>query len=301
MNEVEQAKILCVDDEPSILESLERTLRKRFQVFTALSSQQGKDQLSQNPDIAVIISDHRLGVDLGVDFLNDCQNLSPLASRVLVSGQVDLKSLEEAINSAKIHKFILKPWENDQLLVHILEAYHTHRELVEKDRLQKLSITDPITQLTNHRFFQEKIRIEFDKAKKRDTSLSLIMIDVDHFKKFNDRFGHPEGDRFLAAVAGALKMVTPPGGSLSRYGGEEFALVLPHMGSQQALGVAEELRQQVLKTNYNNYPLSISLGVASYPQHAMSVDELIISADQSLYQAKRRGRNQTVVGLSFQP
>ncbi len=299
MNQNEKPKVLCVDDEPSILDSLQRTLRRRFEVLIALNAQHAREILQSQPDITVIISDHRLGADLGVEFLNHAQKMLPMASRVLLSGQMDLKSIEEAINSAKIHKFILKPWENDQLLVHVIEAYKTHKEMLEKERLQKLSITDPITHLTNHRFFQEKIRIEWDKAKNKNLPLSLIMIDVDHFKKFNDRFGHPEGDKFLALVAATLKNVTPLEASLSRYGGEEFALILPEAASPKALEVAEKLRNEILMTNFNNYPLSISLGVATYPQHASSIDELILSADQSLYQAKRRGRNQTVVGLSF--
>ena len=208
--------------------------------------------------------------------------------------------MEEAINSAKIHKFIAKPWENDQLLLQIIEAFKTHKQLVEQEQLKILSITDPVTQLTNHRFFQEKIRLEWDKSRQKDTPLSLVMIDIDHFKKFNDRFGHPEGDRFLTHVAETLKATCPEGSSLSRYGGEEFSLILPRCDSQNALLAAEALRKSILETNYNNYPLSISLGVATYPDHASSVNELILSADQSLFQAKRRGRNQTVVGLAYQ-
>jgi len=300
MIEDKPAKILCVDDEPDILEALERTLRRRFRVLCAESSDAAKLLLQNNPDVSVIVCDHFLGSQTGVDFLAESQKLSPLASRVLLSGQIELKSLEEAINSAKIHKFIAKPWENDQLLLQIIEAFKTHKQLVEQEQLKILSITDPVTQLTNHRFFQEKIRLEWDKSRQKDTPLSLVMIDIDHFKKFNDRFGHPEGDRFLTHVAETLKATCPEGSSLSRYGGEEFSLILPRCDSQNALLAAEALRKSILETNYNNYPLSISLGVATYPDHASSVNELILSADQSLFQAKRRGRNQTVVGLAYQ-
>lgn len=293
-------KILCVDDEESILDSLERTLRRRFQVLTAHSIEMALARIQANPDISVIISDHIIGNSRGVDFLVQTIQTIPEASRVLLSGQIDMKAIEEAINSAKIHKFILKPWENDQLLLQAVEAFRIHNRLVEREKLKKLSITDPVTQLTNHRFFQEKIRLEWDKHKRKERPLTLIMIDIDHFKKFNDRFGHPEGDRYLQLVAETLQNLSPPLGSLSRYGGEEFALVLPETTSKEALRVAESLRTSILETSFKDYPLSISLGVATAPEHAASVDELIISADQSLYQAKRRGRNQTVVGLNFQ-
>lgn len=293
-------KILCVDDEQDILDSIERTLRRRFNVLTSVNTIDAFGMIQDNPDITVIISDHILGNDRGVDFLNKTRDHLPHASRVLLSGQIEMKSLEEAINTAKIHKFIMKPWENDQLLLQIMEAHKTHKSSEEKEKLKILSITDPVTQLTNHRFFQEKIRLEWDKSQRKNLPLSLIMMDIDHFKKFNDRFGHPDGDKFLALVANTLQQNVPEAASLSRYGGEEFALIIPKTTSPEALTIAESLRMAILQTSYKNFPLSISLGVATAPDHASSVNELILSADQSLYQAKRRGRNQTVVGLSFE-
>ncbi len=300
MNKVELPKILCVDDEVGILDSLKRTLRQRFNVLTTSTTHEAFTLLENHEDICVIVSDYLLGAEKGVDFLLKTSKSKPLASRVLISGQIDMKALEEAINTAKIHKFILKPWENEELVLHIVEAYKLHKSLVEKQRLEKLAITDPVTHLTNHRFFQEKVRLEWDKAKRDSSQMSLIMIDIDHFKKFNDRFGHPEGDQFLHKVANTLQDNIPPHSSLSRYGGEEFALILPKTSSPMALQVAEKLRMSILETSFKSFPLSISLGVATAPEHANSVDELIISADQSLYQAKRRGRNQTVVGLNFE-
>lgn len=297
--ETEKPKVLCVDDELGILDSLERTLRRRFDVLLANDTIDAFHLIENNPNLAVVISDHIMGSENGVDFLSRVKDVLPNCSRVLLSGQIDMKSMEDAINTAKIHKFIMKPWENDQLLLQVVESYKTHKTLEEKARLQTLAITDPVTQLTNHRFFQEKLRLEWDKYAQSKKPLSLIMIDIDHFKKFNDRFGHPEGDKILALVASEIKSGVPDFGSISRYGGEEFSVILPNTTSEGALQVAEKLRLQVLNTAFNNYPLSISLGIATAPQHANSVDELIISADQSLYQAKRRGRNQTVVGLSF--
>jgi diguanylate cyclase (GGDEF)-like protein len=298
--ETEKPKVLCVDDELGILDSLERTLRRRFDVLLASDTIDAFNLIEQNTDIAVVISDHILGSDRGVDFLTQVKKTLPTSARVLLSGQIDMRSMEDAINDANVHKFIMKPWENDQLLLNIVEAYKTHKTLVEKEKLHTLAITDPVTQLTNHRFFQEKLRLEWDKAQKSKKPLSLIMIDIDHFKKFNDRFGHPEGDKILALISAELQSATPDFATISRYGGEEFAVILSNTTSEAALMSAEKLRSQVLQTSFHDYPLSISLGVATSPQHANSVDELIISADQSLYQAKRRGRNQTVVGLSFE-
>lgn len=299
--DIDLPKILCIDDDEDILDSLARTLRRRFSVYTAATVQRALLLFDAGHEFTVIICDQRLNQQNGLDFLKEVKTLSPFSSRVLLSGQVDLKTLEAAVNESIIHKFIMKPWESDHLLLHIMEGYRTHQNMLEKAQLKILSITDPITQLTNHRFFQEKIRLEWDKLIKNENKLSLILIDIDHFKKFNDRYGHPEGDRCLALVADKLKATIPKGASLSRYGGEEFALILPNCTSLDALTLAEKLRGSILQLSFNSFPLSISLGVATAPEHASSVDELIISADQSLYQAKRRGRNQTVVGLGIAP
>ena len=293
------AKVLCVDDEEGILEALERTLRKRFEVFTAASPEEGKAIFESEEDIAIVVSDYIMGPKNGVEFLSQIKKINPNTSRVLLSGQIEIKSMEEAINKAKIHKFIMKPWDNEHLLIQVVEAYKHHKLLVEKEKLKALSITDPITQLTNHRFFQEKLRIEWDKHTKNKDQLSLIIADIDHFKRYNDRFGHPEGDKVLAQVAEKLRNSLPENASISRYGGEEFTIILSQTNSQAAHKVAEALRLVIASESFGNYPLSISLGVATSPEHASSVNELIISADQSLYQAKRRGRNQTIVGLPF--
>jgi len=295
-----RTKILCVDDEKSILESLERTLRGRYAVLTSLDPVEALSILEEQDDIAVVISDHMMSPMDGVQFLSRAKKIRPHTSRVLLSGEIDIRSMETAINNANVHKFVMKPWDNQPLLVHLLEAVRHHQTLLEKDRLKMLSITDPITQLTNHRFFQENLRMEWTKHQKNNDELSVVFIDIDHFKRFNDKFGHPEGDKVLTKVATRLKSELPPGASLSRYGGEEFALVLSDTDSAGALKVAENLRQAIAQETFEHYPLSISLGIATSPRHASSVNELIISADQSLYHAKRRGRNQTIVGIPIE-
>ena len=298
MSQTQLPKVLCIDDELSILEALQRTLHNRFEVHTAQTPEQAEELIKTCPDMAVVICDQNIGSHKGLNVLKKWRKERPLTSRVLLSGEINLKSLEMAINDNIIHKFVSKPWENDHMLIQVVEALGIHRNLVENAQLKKLSVTDPITQLTNHRFFQEKLRLEWEKHKKKQTPLSLIMIDIDHFKKFNDRFGHPEGDKCLAHVADCLVNSLPANTSISRYGGEEFSVILPNCTSPEALILGESVRQQVLNSSFQNFPLSISLGIATSPEHANSLDELILSADQSLFQAKRRGRNQTVVGLA---
>ncbi|MCB0406855.1 MAG: diguanylate cyclase [Bdellovibrionales bacterium] len=288
-------KILCVDDEPGVLESLSRLLKKDFQVFTALSGEQGIEVAKANPDLAVIVSDYRMPGMNGVLFLREMKTLCPTAARTILSGQIDIHEISNAINTAEIHRFFLKPWENDYLKLQIHEAVQTHINLSEKTHFKYLSITDPITGLTNHRFFQDQLR----KTISENQLVSLIMLDVDHFKSFNDRYGHPEGDQLLSEISQTLLDLMHAEGTASRYGGEEFSLILPNFTAEQAFKYGETLRQKISKKPMRGPGreafVSVSLGIATYPTHANSPEELIEKADKALYLSKGQGRNKTTI------
>jgi len=165
------------------------------------------------------------------------------------------------------------------------------------DRLQRLSVTDGLTGLTVHRHFQSRLDEELKRAERYREPLSLIMSDIDHFKNFNDTWGHLAGDAVLKAVAGALKLGLGPSEMAVRYGGEEFVLVLPRHTKEMALARAEALRETVkaLRVDTESAPerlsVTISLGVASYPEDAMTKIGLIDMADGALYQSKKGGRD----------
>lgn len=286
--------MLCIDDDQNILEALHRDLRHNFDVVLAKSFEEAKAAFSQN--ITIVICDYNLPSITGLEILKWIKDTHPTVLRVLLTGEVGLSDVSLAVDSSLIHKFILKPWEPELLRLHMQEAVSTLRLLNERDKFKELSITDPVTELTNHRFFQEKFRLEILKAKQTKTALSLIMIDVDHFKILNDQFGHPRGDQILAMIAQCLSSQMKPHYSLSRYGGEEFAVVLPKTPAPFAFAMAETLRKSVLQIPSLEFRLSISLGVASYPEHGLDADEVLAVADQALYTAKRRGRNMTVLG-----
>ncbi len=288
-------RILCIDDDQNILDALRRDLRDTFQILTASNFDEAKTCLAE--DIALVICDYNLPSITGLEILNWIKEHFPSTMRILLTGEVGLEGISSAIESNLIHKFILKPWEPSLLKLHMTEAVGTHRLLSERDKFKELSITDPITDLTNHRFFQEKLRIELQKAKSTKSPLSLIMLDVDHFKILNDQFGHPRGDQILTMIAQSMASHMKPQYSLSRYGGEELAVFLPPVASPAAFTFAETLRNSVLNLPTINFRLSISLGVATYPEHGLDADELIAVADQALYSAKRQGRNMTIVGV----
>lgn len=295
----ERPKILCVDDEPGVLQSLQRLFKDSFQVLVASDAEEGLQQADAHRDLAVLLSDYRMPGKTGIEFLRSARSLVPHAARAILSGQMDIKDVSEAINKAEIHRFLLKPWENDYLRLQMFELLQLHASLLEKNHLHLLSITDPVTRLTNHRYFQDRLREEIEKSKVSKIPLSLIMVDVDHFKSFNDRYGHPEGDRLLAEIAQQIDSQTGPSGIASRYGGEEFGVLLPGVDTFEALRRADQIRQAVEKNpfkgplGYRAY-VTVSLGVASYPLHADNATDLVQFADKALYQAKRQGRNQTV-------
>lgn len=294
-------KILCVDDEPFILEALERMFKGDFEVLTAASPVRGLELLRTNSECAVILSDYQMPDMNGVDFLRAARALAPLSARAILSGQIDLHQISAAINQADIHKFILKPWENNHLRVQMLEAVQIHQTLSERAHFELLSITDPVTELSNHRHFQTRWREELARAaNSTEGKAALVIFDVDNFKGFNDRFGHPEGDFLLRTVAMQLKRFASEDGLVARYGGEEFTLILPGRDADDAALMAETIRAAFERTPISG-PMSsrayitLSGGIASFPEHGTDPAELIEIADRALYQAKRQGRNQVAV------
>jgi len=293
-------KLLCVDDEPFILHSLERIFKDQFQVLTSESPAKALEILKDNLDCAIVLSDYRMPEMNGIEFLRKVRSLTPLASRAILSGQIDLAQISDAINHSDIHKFFLKPWENEYLSLQMQEALQMHRTLREKAHYEQLAITDPVTQLTNHRFFQDQLRLELRKATDNNAPLSLVIIDVDHFKSFNDRFGHPEGDRLLYKIAQFLQTIVANKGFVSRYGGEEFTLILPGFNPTEAVQFTDEIRARFERTSLagpSSSPafVTVSSGLASFPAHGTTAAELIEAADRALYQAKRQGRNQVAI------
>jgi diguanylate cyclase (GGDEF)-like protein len=293
-------KLLILDDEPGTLDALERLLRRHFRVFKTTHAVEALSLLENHADLAVILSDQRMPEVNGIDFLKTAKMKVPNAVRALLSGQINMEDLVIAINEGLMHRLLMKPWYNSYLQVQLQECVQQHRLLAERDSLQKLSITDPITQLTNHRYFQDQLRVEVERAKRHGREFSLMMLDLDHFKQFNDKWGHPFGDRVLNGVGSLLSAVVRNIDSVSRYGGEEFVIILPDTPLSSALEVADRLRKKVSDHVWNLDPtgnpvrISMSIGVATFPHHGQTPSDLIENSDKAMYVAKSRGRNRVI-------
>jgi diguanylate cyclase (GGDEF)-like protein len=164
------------------------------------------------------------------------------------------------------------------------------------DRMEELAITDGLTGLFNHRYFQESFQQELERAERQKQTLSLLILDIDHFKGFNDSFGHPAGDFVLKSLAQLLKKNARKIDILARYGGEEFAALLPGVDKKGARKTAERWRRNTERSAFKSlgqsFAITLSIGYATYPADGQSKMDLVEKADRGLYDAKENGRNQ---------
>lgn len=161
----------------------------------------------------------------------------------------------------------------------------------------RLATTDGLTELYNHRYFQEQMRMQVEQSKRYNSNFSLIIIDIDYFKRFNDTFGHQSGDAVLRQVAFTLKKNVRATDIVCRYGGEEMSIILPNTGKDEAFSTAEKICRRVAEKKFKlsgdkESNVTISLGVATFPFDGEEASSIIDTADKRLYNAKHNGRNQ---------
>ena len=194
---------------------------------------------------------------------------------------------------------------------HITGSAAIVRDVTEEKRLeaelQRLAVTDGLTGLYNRRHFDDVMQSEFRRARRYQTDFSVILLDVDHFKQFNDTHGHDCGDRVLQAIGAVLREVAARqrpvagvhagvAGIACRYGGEELAMVLPEQANDEAASVAETLRLEIEALRVDGMHVTASMGVATYSASHAQASDIVASADEALYRAKKAGRNCVVVG-----
>lgn len=169
------------------------------------------------------------------------------------------------------------------------------------------SHTDSLTNLWNHGFFQQTLTQEIQRANDEKAKMSLLIIDIDNFKKLNDTYGHQNGDIVLIELANILKESAREKDYVCRYGGEEFSIILSQTSKEQGYVIAERIRERIAQHNFkeisllSNLSVTVSIGLSTYPDDAVSKSELIAKADKSMYVAKFGGKNQTCVAESNNP
>ncbi len=311
-SEERKFRILVVDDVPVNIQ-LQRAYLEAMG-YDVLEAEDGLQALEiahkEHPDLILL--------DVMMPNMNGfevCQRLKgdPATQFIPVVMVTALNEVSDRIRGieAGADDFISKPFNKLELLARVrslLRVKQLHDELEEKirelerarEKLQELAITDGLTGLYNYRYFRERLLNEVARAERHGLNLSVVMMDIDFFKHYNDTHGHPAGDEVLRVIGEILRRNVRKIDVAARYGGEEFALILVETSGPNARLVADKLRKLV-----ENYPfphreeqpngrLTISAGVATYPEDGGNAEELIAAADQYLYEAKKTGRNRVI-------
>ncbi|MDD5687920.1 MAG: sensor domain-containing diguanylate cyclase [Elusimicrobia bacterium] len=196
------------------------------------------------------------------------------------------------LDSDKENRFTQEDMSIISILVNVAEMTVENLTLLEKTK--ELSIIDGLTGVYVRKFFDERLQEEMTRASRFKTLLCLILCDIDHFKKFNDTYGHQKGDEVLKQFSHVLKQVCRETDVVARYGGEEFAVILPETSKDVCVKIAETIRTEFQKETIEGQPVTVSLGISSYPDDANEHHQLIRRADERLYKAKMSGRNRTI-------
>lgn len=211
---------------------------------------------------------------------------APLRSRDNITGAIIVTKNKPAKEFSNSSRRLLATFANHS-------AVAIENTLLYK-KTQLLSVTDGLTGLYNHRYFQERMQIELSRAQRYDLNFSLIMIDVDNFKDINDTYGHLIGDELLIKVSLHLKKTVRESDAVARYGGDEFVILLPETAKKDAMVVGERIRVDLIERKIGgNIGVHVSAGVSAYPDDGVYSQDIIKKADDALYRAKQEGRNRT--------
>jgi diguanylate cyclase (GGDEF)-like protein len=292
-------------------EEIRGTLMERLQdtgYFTDVAPN-GKDAIDKVKEFFynIAVVEVELPDMMGLDFLKMIKSIHPDTSVIFMTGKPSLENSVDALN-AGADAYMMKPLNIEELMGHIGDALNRQRAIIETRELlfaerkkrefyQYLSIIDGLTDLYNHRHFHELLTQEVARSVRYDHPLSLLMVDIDDFKRFNDSFGHPAGDKALQGIARLFRENCRRVDYICRYGGEEFAVITPETSGKNAIHLARRLVSKVREMKIPIYEstieegLTISIGLAGYPTDAKTKEELILKADKYLLEAKKAGKD----------
>jgi diguanylate cyclase (GGDEF)-like protein len=303
-------RILVVQDEPTVAADIHNLENLRYTVVAVTAS--GKDAISiaseKRPDLVLMDITLRDGIT-GFRVTEAIQQQLDIPV-VFLTTQSERRTLLRAMRTEP-YGYILKPYGTAELQVAIEMALCHYRKNCERSRanaaliadLRQQAFRDPLTGLYNRRYMKESLDQQFSRAARHHQPLALIMLDLDHFKHFNDRFGHAAGDCVLRQLGSLLIGQFRSEDIVCRYGGEEIVIILSdtsfEWAHQAAVRLCDTLRQYEIP--FDGHPLgslTVSLGVAAFPDHASTPDALLQKVDAALYQAKHAGRDRVVAAAS---
>ena len=290
-------RILIVDDDLSILDTMHEFLQMSgFETMVAASAEEALAVLAKNR-MAVVITDILLPGMNGLA-LTDRIKRDFNADVIVMTGYSSEYSYEEAIRKGA-SDFVFKPVRFEELLLRLKRVLNERRMNQERqqmlEELKKLSITDGLTQLYNSRHFYAQLKGEIERFNRYGHKLSLLLLDIDNFKDFNDTYGHLQGDKILVRIGHIIRTCLRKMDTAYRYGGEEFTIILPGTPGGEARTVAERLRAAVENEHFSHGATSgpaitISIGVTQYRREE-PIASFVQRADKAMYLSKTAGRN----------
>ncbi len=300
-------RILMVDDDENIRETMADIVRENnYTVDTASSVEMALELISKHT-YNVVVSDLKMGDRQGLELVDPVHERNPGTAFLLMTGQGTMETALEAIKKG-VNEYLLKPLQPADLLHKLEVLLETQQLQMEKDmlmkevmesnvKLQEITRIDELTQVLSRRCLFEVLYGELQRAKRQKTLISLFMCDVDGFKRYNDTYGHVEGDKLLRTIADILKTTVRQFlDQVFRYGGDEFAIVLPGVDEPIARDVAERILKNVVE-KVGPFNVGISIGGVCYSgsQTEINVNELIDIADKKLYEGKKAGKGRFVI------
>ena len=288
-----KGKVLIVDDAPDTLEIIERLFHyEGYDVLIASTGEEGVKKFEkENPEV-VLMDINLPGID-GTEALRRIRTINPQQCVVMLTAFATVDNAIQALKEGA-SDFVKKPFENDHLIHIVNQCFEKHKTLKEKENLEeevrRLSITDDLTGLYNHRHFFKTLEAELVRLKRQKTSLSLMMFDIDNFKSYNDYYGHLEGDKVLKKIGEIVShSIRYNVDSGYRYGGDEFAVLLIGASVDQATAIAERIRSLIEQAEFRKNT-TVSIGLCEYTD-PLDLEEFVKSADDAMYIAKHSGGN----------
>jgi diguanylate cyclase (GGDEF)-like protein len=308
-------RILVVDNDESIRDVMVRLLEAEgHEVTLAVSGEDGLELFREHPFPLVITDIDLEGMD-GIQLLQEIKKIDPNSLVVIITSYGSMETAVKALRYGA-YDYLFKPFEDRDLVTSVVDRaveknclLQENQSLIESLRrskeeleelnlkLREMAVRDGLTGLHDHRYFQDTLTTEVARAKRHGRVFSLLFLDVDYFKRYNDVNGHLAGDAVLKGLARIFQEEMRATSTIARYGGEEFIILLPETGKDGALKAAENIRQRVADHPFpgeERQPsgnLTISIGVATFPEDGTERDALIQSADRALYRAKQDGRD----------
>jgi two-component system cell cycle response regulator len=290
-------RILIVDDDVAVRNTMYEYITAAGYYSEAVSCAEEALESLEKDNFHVVVTDIMLPAMGGLE-LTKLIKRDNASDVIVMTGYSDDFSYEEAINIGA-SDFVIKPVRLEELLLR-LKRVLKERELTNErirmmEKLQKLAITDGLTRLYNSRSFYSQLELEVDRFNRYQHPLTLLLLDIDHFKDYNDKYGHLEGDKVLVRFSQIIRTCLRTNDSAYRYGGEEFTVILPETAGEEARTVAQRIRAALEAEPFSpedgeEVTVTISIGLTEY--HAKEeLSTFIQRADQAMYRSKRSGRN----------